>query len=340
MDERDESLREKHALMEAGAPGQDPYEPIMALIRREVDPSLWEEKGTLDVPEWLCPVPPAAAGGDILVEKFVSFIDQDGCRAYADRVGDLVAEIFPHIPCMIAIDHSLSGGAFKRLAELYSPDDLSFVVLDSHTDAMPMSVLSGAIGYDMETNPNSPYDPEDPFIFNRPESYNASSFLYHLLEEGVVEPENLYVLGISDYPPKRSFRIKDRRIRRYVGLYSALKRQGVKLITKKDILTSPSRLRTLLNRIGTPYMYVSIDLDIGSRNALEGVRFRDRHGLSERQIYTLVGYLEECLSQGVGLAGLDLNEINPRTVSSGPDRTYRIAANLIRKLGFYLPEVE
>jgi arginase family enzyme len=98
-----------------------------------------------------------------------------------------------------------------------------------------------------------------------------------------------------------------------------------------------------LGRIETPYLYVSIDMDIGARNALEGVRFRNWQGLNERQLYAIADYIMEPLSQGTRLAGMDLTEINPRTagVSSphGRDRTYQIALNLIKKLCFRIKEV-
>jgi arginase family enzyme len=345
-DERDESVREKLSCM--GPPGQtgdDPYPFVMEYTRKEVDPRLWEEIGSLTVPEWLRPVPPPTEKGHMRAESFVAFIDNDGCRAFAEMLAEhVVGEIYPHIPCMLAVDHSLTGGVFKQLMEHYRPEDTTLVILDSHTDAIPASLLSGAIQYDMETNPNSVYDPSDPFLKNRPESYNASSFIWHLLEAGRVAPSNLYIIGISDYPPKRSFRIKDERIKHYVGLYSGLKRRGATLITKSDLLSSPSKVRATLGSIKTPHLYLSIDMDIGAGNALDGVRFKNWRGLNEQQIYGIVGLLKEILSKRTGLIGMDLTEFNPRKAGPSPispdDRTYRIAANLIRKLCFGLPEIE
>lgn len=339
-DEKDDSIQEKLSINGPSGENDDPYSFIMELIRQEVDSEFWEEKGSIDVPGWLRPVP--LDKENIIVDNFVAFIDDDGCRRYAEMVGEIVGNIFPNIPCMLAIDHSLTGGAFRRLVELYSPEDISLIVLDSHLDALPISILSGAIQYDIETNPNSVYDRNDPFIRDRPESYNASSFLYHLLEEEVVEPGNMYVIGISDYPPKRSFRIKDQRIKRYVGLYSGLRKKGVRIVTKKDLLVNPSTIRTVFRQIETPYVYISIDMDIGARNAMEGVRFRNWQGLNEKQIYRIVDNLCDLLSGQIQIAGMDLTEINPRRAGlsypSGNDRTYRIAANLIRKLVFGLDE--
>ena len=343
-DERDESIQEKLSCMGAGQEGDDPYPFIMEFIRKEVDHHLWEEMGSLDVPEWLRPVPPLTEKAHMNVDNFVAFIDNDGCRTFARMLGEhVIGEIFPHIPCMLTVDHSLTGGVFEKLVELYTPEDLSLIILDSHTDALPAAILSGAIGYDIETNPNSAYDRNDPFLKDRPESYNASSFLHNLLEEGLIAPANLYIIGINDYPPKRSFRIKDERIKQYVRIYSGLKKKGVKLITKKELLSSPSKVRSMLGSIDTPNLYVSIDMDIGAGNALDGVRFRNWQGINEKQIYRIAGLLQEILSKGTQLIGMDLAEFNPRIAGPGPfahnDHTYRIAANLIKRLCFGLGEI-
>lgn len=343
-DERDESVQEKLNAMSYGQKEDDPYASVMAFIRNEVSHSLWEEIGSLEVPEWLRPIPPLGEKESITVDSFVSFIDNDGCRTFAEMLGEHVVEkVYPRIPCMLAVDHSLTGGVFKKLMTLASPEEVSLVILDSHTDTLPAHISADAIAYDMETNPDSFYDANDPYLKNRPDSYNASSFLYHLLSEGVVQPKNLYIIGIGDYPPKHSFRIKDPRIKRFSGHYRGLKKKGVTLITKKELMGSPTKVRNILKRIDTPHMYVSIDMDVGAGNALSGVRFKNRRGLNEKQIYRISELLQERISGGVNLIGMDLNEFNARSIdplsASSGDRTYRIAANLIRKICFGLNEI-
>jgi len=343
-DERDASVQEKRVAMSGGAKADDPYTAVMALIRNEVTPDLWEEIGSLDVPGWLRPVPPTEEKESITVESFVSFIDNDGCRTFAEMLGEHVVEkVYPQTPCMVAVDHSLTGGVFKRLSTLVAPEDVTLVVLDSHTDALTASMLSDIISYDLEANPDSLYDADDIYLKNRAESYNASSFLYHLLAEGTVQPKNLYIIGIGDYPPKHAFRIKDPRIKRYTGYYLGMKKRGVTLITKKELMTSPSKVRNILKGINTPHIYVSIDMDVGSGNALNGVRFTNRRGLNEKQIYRICELLKERITAGVNLIGMDLTEFNARSADPSPgssgDRTYRIAANLIRKLCFGLQEI-
>jgi arginase family enzyme len=334
-DERHESIQEKLSLMGIQESISDPYEGVMEIIRREVDPTFWAEKGSINIPSWLRPIPSLADKESVTTEVFVDFMDHGGFETYAREVGDFIMNhIFPEIPCMLAVDHSLTGGAFRKLAELYEPEAVSLIVLDSHTDALPMSVLSGTIQYDIESNPDTVYDRNDPFLYDRPDSYNASSFLYDLLAQGVINPHHLYILGISDYPSKIAYRIKDSRVQNYVRIFSELKRQRVTLLTKKDLLISPTRIKHILNGIKTPYVYISIDMDIGARNAIDGVRFLERHGLNEKQIYRIVEAFKGLLSRGVRLAGMDISEMNPRKAGrprpEGKDRTYQIAANIIK----------
>ncbi len=336
-DERDESIQEKLRLSGTIHP-DDPYLEVMRLVHKNLDPSLWEEKGSMEVPPWLSPVPPPGALKDVNLQNFIYFIDQNGCLDFAQALGKFVSDfVFPNIPCFIGVDHSLTGGILSSLVSSYKPDDISFVVLDSHMDGLPSSVMSGAINYDMETNPRSVHDRHDPFLQNRPDSYNASSFIYFLVEEKTIKPQNLYIIGISDYPPKNAFRVKDSRIKSYVDCYTSLKRQGAKLLTKKDLSMGPAVLKNLINRIKTPYVYVSIDMDIGARNAVEGVRYLNHQGLNETQIFKIIGCMRQLLDNGVQLVGMDLVEFNPRriaVVEGQYSRTYEIAFDIIKKLCF------
>ena len=333
-DEREESIQEKISSMAGVVENVDPYECVMAFIREEAPVNLWEEIGSLDVPEWLRPVPPADQKEFMNPDNFVAFVDGGGCATFSNMLRDHVtAEIHPHIPCMITVDHSLTGGVFQKLAEFYGSEDLSLIILDSHTDAVPVSIMSGAVEYDMETNQDSFYDRKDPFLKNRQDSFNAGSFVHYMLEEKIVKPGNLIIIGAGDFPSKRSFRVKDERIETYVSIFSNLKKKGVRILTKKDLISNPSRLRNTLKNINTPYLYISIDMDIGAGNALDGVRFKNRRGLNEKQINNIGFQLQSLLSSGSELVGMDISEINARNVRSG-DRTCRIAANLIKRLCF------
>lgn len=338
-DEKHDAIQEKRSVSWSGGPTDDPMVPLLEALHQVVPDDHWHIGGTLPVPGWLRPVPPDSDRNLVAVEAMVDFIDSGGCRKYAEKVEQLVANtIVPDLPCMVAVDHSLTGGAYTALANHYGRENLSLIVVDSHTDAVPMSGLAGAIAYDMDTNPQSLYDPLDPLIQNRAESYNASTFIYHLVEAGMVSPRDLYIVGVSDYPGKKAFRIRDRRIADYVAAWTSLKQKGATIITKKECLIKPTKLKSLLKKIRTPFVYVSIDMDIGARNALEGVRFKNWQGLAETQIYRLIDTIVQTGGVDIQLVGMDITEINSRVAGkpfgASTDRTYPIAATLIQRLAF------
>lgn len=336
-DEKHDAIAEKRAGEWPPDACDDPLETVTSLLqRRGALTGFWESAGSVDVPGWLRPFPAGESRDRVTAEDFVAFIDGDGCRDFADRVAELVAtRVLPQFPCMVAVDHSLTGGAYRAVAGHYGREKLSLIVVDSHTDALPMSRVAGAIQYDIDNNPGSVYDRSDPLLYGRPDSYNASSFLQQMLLEGWLDPGNLYLLGVSDYPEKRSLRLKDPRIAEYVGVYRQLKRDGAHLVTKKECQLKPSKVRNLLNGIRTPYVYLSVDMDIGARNAVEGVRFKNWRGLSEKQIGRLMDVIAGAGGEDLRLVGMDITEINPRQAGrregGSVERTYEIAADCIEK---------
>ncbi len=338
-DEKYDSLQEKLHMVRSTEEFADPLDGVLDHLGSAIPTDQADMLGSLPIPSWLGPKPSSEDHSKITTENFISFIDSNGCKKIADEAGQFVLDqILPDIPCMVGIDHSLTGGVYSALARHYGPQNLSLIILDSHTDAVPMSALAGAIQYDTETNSSSFHDADDPFLYNRPDSYNASTFVHNLIAEKQVHPKNLYIIGVSDYPEKKSLRIKDKRIKKYTNAYVSLKRKGATIITKKECTLTPKKINRSLKTISTPYVYVSIDMDIGANNALEGVRFRNWKGLSESKIYKIIDTVSQIFSDSIQLAGMDICEIDPRragvTSSSGKDQTYAIAANLIKKLAF------
>ena len=338
-DEKHDAIQEKLSESVACTRSDDPLIAVAEALSKQVPPDEWEFGGSLDVPGWLRPIPAEADRSGVLVDAYVHFIDQNGCLDFADGIAETVrTQILPDFPCLVAVDHSLTGGVYRALAEYYGKDQLSLLVIDSHTDAVPMSKLAGAISYDMDTNPSSPYDPYDPYLSNRPDSYNASSFLYHLVADKIVDPRNLYILGVSDYPEKKALRINDPRITDYISAYADLRKKSASIVTKRECQLKPTKVKTILKKIRTPYAYVSVDMDIGSRNALDGVRLRNWQGLSEAQIYRLVDTICRAGKSEVQIVGMDITEINPRVAGrqwdESQDRTYQIAASLVKRIAF------
>jgi len=338
-DEKYDSIQDKLHIMQTAEDFDDPLDGVMAPLCSDLPSDLWDNVGSLPIPTWLGPKPCPEDRPKINSESFISFIDSNGCKKISNEIDQFVTDrVLPDIPCMIGIDHSLTGGVVSALSRYYGSENLSVIIIDSHTDAIPMSALSGAIQYDMETNPSSVHDVNDPFLYNRPDSYNASSFIHSLVTQKIVDPKNLYLIGVSDYPEIKSLRIKDARIRTYTNAFVRLKGIGTKIITKKECKLNPKKIKGLLKKITTPYVYVSIDMDIGANTALEGVRFRNWKGLDESKIYKIADTVKNIFSDSIHLAGMDICEIDPRRAGlsypSGIDQTYKIAANLIKKIAF------
>ncbi len=314
----------------------DPYEGVMALLRAELPPGPWLEAGSQPVPVWLRPLPPPAVRDSLAVENFVGFLDGGGCRAAVEHLAETVTrQALPGLPCLIGVDHCLSGGPLLALARAFGPENLTLVILDAHLDAVPMPVMAGAIAYDIEHNPTSPYDPHDPFIFGRPDSYNASTFLHHLLEEGALLPQNLILAGLGDYPPKQALAAKDQRLRDYAGVWTGLQKRGARLVTKQDLGLNPAKLATFLRQIKTSHLYVSIDLDVGAGAATGAVRFDERVGLTRAQVMKTAAAISQAARRGPGqtiLAGLDVMEFN--SLHADAPGAYRLAADLIKTLVF------
>ena len=338
-DEQYESIQGKINKAWATNGYDDPFDGVMKHLVSDLSENLWNNMGTLPVPAWLHPKPSSKEYAKITTENFISFIDSNGCKKISDDVQQFVtSRILPDVPCLIGVDHSLTGGVYSALANHYDKKNLSLVIIDSHTDAIPMSLIAGAIQFDIETNSSSVHDRNDPFLYNRPDSYNASSFVHNLIKDKQVDPKNLYIIGVSDYPEKKFMRIKDPRMKKYANAYVKLKRKGATIITKKECKLNPNKIKGALKKISTSHVYLSIDMDIGANNALEGVRFRNWQGLNEIQIYKLADTIVKNLSGKTELAGMDICEIDSRIAgkitSSGLDKTYEIAANLIKKIAF------
>lgn len=324
-DERYDSIREKLYLLKNG---KNQCDPLVRCIEKIKDGKVWDlitSIDSVDIPEWLSPCPESSLNG-ISVEHFVSFIDGDGCRYYAELLRQKTREILPEIPMVIAVDHSIAAGAMWAVGEYYDAQDVTFIVLDSHTDAIPVSALLGGISYDMKNNPESPFDPEDPFLKDRKESYNASSFLLYGIEEGWIKAENLILIGPSDIPPKRAHSIKDDGVKRYVSAFKKLNKLGVKLLEKKELVAGLSKLKGVLKDISTPYVYVSVDMDIGAKSAVEGVRFKDRIGLNRPTIVRIAQEIQSLLERGKTLVGMDVAEFNGRAQD---ERVYELFKDLV-----------
>ena len=339
-DEREERIKLKLAHAQsryADVDFKDPYDGVINSLRSLGISKGFHELGGLHVEPWLKPTPDPEYSPMVTVENYVVFIDANGCKEYANKVSDFVKEnIIPRIPCLIGVDHSLSGGCVKAICDEYGPENVHFIVLDSHFDAITSPVRCGLIQYDIETNPRTPFDPSDPYVKERPNSYNADSFIFHLVKDGLVDPANVSVFSVSDYPPKSAFEIDDDRVRTYLDAYTSLEKKGLSILRKQQIESNLGKVKQLLDRVRQKNLYVSIDIDVGANSALKGARFLDYVGLTEEEIYRVIELIRRRIRKGCSLVGFDLLETDVYGASEihkgVKDRTYEIEANIIKRL--------
>ncbi|MEJ5293195.1 MAG: arginase family protein [Candidatus Methanosuratincola sp.] len=332
-DERESSVSRKLEMIRKSYSGllyRDPYDGIARELGCK---SKIEKELKLEVEPWLLPAPPASMSFMLTVENFVAFIDSNGCLEYARKVGRLVEDGLPAVPVMFGVDHSLTGGAIEALSKEIGGESMRVIVFDSHFDFILPSIRCGLIQYDLETNPETKFSPTDPFIFNRPDSYNADSFLYYILEK--IPHENIFVVGVSDYPPKAAQEIDDDRVKRYVEFYKGLEDSGVHIITKERIQRNLGEVKEALSSTSLPYTYLSVDVDVCSNTSIRGARFLDYYGIDHSDLYGLVASIRKSLksSKPVGLDFMEFDIYNAGSVRSGKtDRTYQIVAEAMGRL--------
>jgi len=243
---------------------------------------------------------------------------------------------------MIGVDHSSTGGVIEALVEKVGRDNLSVIILDSHSDFIPMEIRYNALQHYREKIKWKP-DPKyyDPFADKRPETYNVGSFLYHLIKDGTVLPEKVACIGVSDKPPKFT-KERDKRILDFLSFYHGLEGQGMHIISKRDIATKGPKkaLNPLKKLMNSKYVYVSVDIDVGANSALFGARIYKEPpivGLNVLQLYKIVKVLNKIIiKEKRKLVGLDIMETDVYTAgmpleNGSMDRTYEIEANILRR---------
>ncbi len=329
-DERESVIKKKIEGMQnnyAKVKYKDPLDGFMNALKMDF------KTKRIDVEGWLTPTPPSSMQFMMDVENYVSFIDSNGCLEYANTVKEIVAAEPESVPLLLGVDHSLTGGAVEALAKKHGGENIRFIIFDSHFDFIAPTMRCGLIQYDLETNPKTHFSQNDPFIFGRPDSYNADSFLKYVLD--YIPPTNILVIGVSDYPPRSAFEIDDDRVKRYVEYYQKMESDGVQVIKKDDIKPNAAKIKAMIAKTNKPFTYVSIDVDVCSNTSLKGARFLDYYGVDHRDLYGLMVAIAQSKSRSK-LIGIDFMEFDVFSADASffgkPDRTYEIMAEAFRRL--------
>ena len=330
---------------------KSPYSGVRSYLKDLFDAGDFKDKGEMKVPSWLTPVPSMEDLAFLTPLRNVTFIDSNGCYKYAERVKEFMkGSIGKGVPAMVAVDHSMTGGMLKALAERYSPENITVLILDSHFDAFSISERVELFRFAEKKYPDLMSYSDSRFFSSGadieksiPKTYNCGTFLKYLLEEEIIPPERLIVLGVSDYPTEEMRR--ERGIRRYTEQYLQFEREGVTFVTKEEIerIGIERIMTSLLGEVKTDYIYISFDADIGALNAIYAARFLNCIGLNKRQIYEIADTLVKALQKDLILIGLDICEIEIflaglRLTNGIIDDSLEVLSDFVRVLLGYQPK--
>ncbi len=293
----------------------DPYEGLL-LFSRVLSMEKYIKIGKIEVDSWLTPKPTLEDFSLINQIEFQNFTNKGAIKEYSNKLEAFIeSRVLPDVPLMIGADHSLTGGVLSALSKKYGAGNILVVVLDAHFDGIPANISVNIAKYTREhpdeVNPLVPeliFSIEEDLNINN--NYTCASFLYYLLEERVILPENLIIFGCQDYPDVRFRTIKDPRIVEYVDFYDNIEKKGVKFIPKMNDAQMIEELNLALEQSNKPHVYISFDVDVGGLKEIIAARFRNAIGVDKTVILNAAKLIKNHIdSKKCELIGLDIMEI-------------------------------
>jgi arginase family enzyme len=293
----------------------DPYEGVL-LFSRVLSKDKYLKIGKFPIESWLTPKPSLEDFPLINQLEFQKFTTKAAIRTYSESLGKYVKDnILPDFPLMIGVDHSLTGGTLNALSHEYGPEELLIIIFDAHFDGLPANISLNIAKY-MNEHPEekNPLISEQFDAFNENsnilDTYTCASFLFYLLKEGVILPENLIILGCQDYPNEKFRSLDDPRIAEFVEFYDKMEKKGIKFIPKSDSSTMVRKLSTILKQTEKSKMYISFDSDVGALREIIATRFRNAIGIDQMTILNAAKTIKNVInSNKIDLIGLDVMEI-------------------------------
>jgi arginase family enzyme len=326
------SLQLKHAAMGARQQGIeglyiDPYDALSNTLSRRIG---FDSVGKFPVPSWLGALPVPSDRNRVTTEGLQGFIDGGGMLTMMADLNDFVArEILPAPPVMLGIDHAATGGVLSALAKYLGPQELTVVVLDRHFDALPLSTRMAAFAGHGQMPPLIPG--------NNGDALCCGNFWAHLIKGKIVDPKHLVFVGVADYPPDET----SQEWVLFKESYLAYEKQGVRFLPLPFFNEANYRSRLtqfLHDAITTPYIYVSLDLDVSSYNAVHAARYMDGPGIDKEVMMEIARIIADgCHGGRYTLAGLDIMEFNMHLLgltlpTGGQDRTMETVVEFVQIL--------
>ncbi len=293
----------------------DPYDGFLQYSRVLSDEK-YTKMGKFPIDSWLTPKPNIEDFPLINQLMFQKVTNDGTIKEYSNKLANYVkSQILPDIPLMIAPDHSLSGGVLRALSKEYGAVNILVVAFDSHFDGIPAS-LSIKISEFLQEHEEDGKElipklmPAVVDSLNINDTYTCASYLYYLLQEKIILPENLIIFGCQDYPDEKFRLIEDQRAKEFVDFFNSLENQGVKFIPKMEDSQMIDELKSALEKISTPYIYISFDVDIGSLKDVIAARFRNAIGIDRSTILSAAKLIKNYMaSRKCDLIGLDVMEV-------------------------------
>ena len=300
-----------------GKQPHDPYDLFRKMTGDLVEDSGHKNLGRFSVESWLSPRPRSEDRPLINQASYYQFFEHNGFFAFSKMLKDFVhANIFPDFPGMIGVDHSLTGGVLMALSERFGPEDISVLVFDTHTDAIPLPIRYGLRDYTAQ-NRLSDKSMQPITMAALDDRYSSGNFLLHLMDQGVILPQNLIIIGPADGPePFRG--LDDPRIASYVRHYDALVERGVTPISQADLKTGgPELLKKALAALPCQNMYLSLDVDISALRGILAARFFDQAGCDMDIVLQTIALISDQVHSGrFRLVGLDIMEMDVHKIGA------------------------
>ena len=294
---------------------KDPYDGFLKLSKM-LAKEQFIKIGKFKIDSWLTPKPDLNDYQLINPVSFRDFVNQGGLEKYSLKLENFISkEILPDIPLMIGVDHSLSGGILRALSKKYGAKNIITIVFDAHFDGIKTDLALNLAQFARENKDilNPLYSEEleeldDNLILN--DLYTYSSFLYYLINDKIIYPENLIIFGCQDYPNEKLRSVDDKRVKEYIDFYLSYENRGVKFIpVASDPTLMIKKLKKILNQIEKPYLYISFDVDIGIFKEILAARFKNIVGIEKSIILKAANTIESFMKQkNCELIGLDIVE--------------------------------
>jgi arginase family enzyme len=324
----------------------DPYDGLLKLSKL-LSNDFFKKVGTFPIESWLSPRPNLEDIHLINQITFQNFTNAGNIRKYSEKLKEFIQnKIFPDIPLMIGVDHSLTGGALKAVSQKVGNNDLLVVVFDAHFDGLPANISLNIAKYANE-------HPEalNPLIvgvnlvqckeLNLKDTYSCASFLYYLLKDKTILPENLIIFGCQDYPNEEYRSIDDSRIKKYVAFFDKIEQSGVNFIPANEPSKMIEDLNQIINKLNAKNLYLSFDVDVCSLKEVIATRFRNVIGIDKSTIINATKVINKFIkSKRVVIEGLDIMEIETYLLnknfpkSNRKDETIGVINNYLEVLFF------